>query len=110
MAIVATVAATLTLVVLHQVIKSLKAVKTELAAIPVVLAELRDAVAQSQAQVDRVDTLVGTAEAISARIDSASRVTQAALSAPVIKVASFASGTKAAARKLRRVDAPAGAK
>ncbi len=104
-AIVATIAATLTLVVLLQVSKALRAVKQELSGIPVVLAELRDAVAQSQAQVGRVDALVGTAEAISARIDSASRVTQVALSAPVIKVASFASGTKAAARKLRRVEA-----
>ena len=103
-AIVATVAATLTLVVLYQVIKALQLVKAELASISPVLDELRDAVAQSQAQVDRVDVLVGTAQAISARIDSASRVAQVALSAPVIKVASIASGTKAAARKLRRAD------
>ena len=96
-------AATLTLVVLWQVVAALKAVRTELSAIPQALDDLHDAITRSIEQVERVDRLVGTAEAISARIDSASRVTQAALSAPVIKVASFATGTKAAARRLRRV-------
>jgi hypothetical protein len=102
-AIVCTVAATLTLVVLWQVVAALKAVRAQLATIPQALDDLRDAVGRSVEQVERVDHLVGTAEAISARIDSASKVTQAALSAPVIKVASFATGTKAAARRLRRV-------
>jgi len=70
-------------------------------ALPAVL-ELRGTVKRADAELDRVDSLLGTAETISATVDSASRLAYLAFSNPVIKGLAFASGTGRAARRLRR--------
>lgn len=67
-----------------------------------VVAELRSAVAQANGELERVDSLLGTAESISSTLDSASRLAYLAFSNPVIKVIAFASGTGRAARRFRR--------
>jgi len=67
-----------------------------------VVSEMRVAVTQANAELERVDTLLGTAESISATVDSASRLAYLAFSNPVIKTIAFASGTGRAARRLRR--------
>ncbi len=59
-------------------------------ALPVV-AELRSTVGQANAELDRVDTLLGTAENVTATVDSASRLAYLAFSNPVIKTLAFAS-------------------
>ena len=59
-------------------------------------------VRQANAELERVDTLLGTAESISVTVDSASRLAYLALSNPVIKGLALASGTARAARRLRR--------
>jgi predicted PurR-regulated permease PerM len=69
--------------------------------IPVVN-ELQQTVQQANGELDRVDSLLGTAESISATVDSASRLAYLAFSNPVIKALAFASGTGRAARRLRR--------
>ena len=51
---------------------------------------------------DRFDRVLGSAEAISANVAGASRVTRMALSTPVIKTVALASGTSRAASRLRR--------
>lgn len=66
------------------------------------LAELRDSVEEARDDLDRFDVVLGSAEAISARLDGAGRLTRAALSAPVIKTVAIASGGQEAARSLRR--------
>lgn len=75
-------------------------------ALPAV-AELRGTVLQAGAELERVDSLLGTAESISATVDSASRLAYLAFSNPVIKGLALASGTGRAARRFRKTrDAP----
>ena len=52
-------------------------------------------------EMERVDEIINAAEAVSSRIDGASRVAYLALSKPVIRTAAVASGTRRAARRLR---------
>lgn len=66
------------------------------------LADMRGALGLASAELDRVDGLLCTAEAISATVDSASRVAFQTLSSPVVKVLAFGTGTRKAARRLRR--------
>ena len=72
-------------------------------AVPAV-AELRGAVRRATQQVDRVEDLVDVATAIGDRVDAATDVTYRALTSPVIKGVAIASGTRRAARRLRRAD------
>jgi hypothetical protein len=67
-----------------------------------VMADLRRTVASAGAELERVDTLLGTAENVTSTVDSASRLAYLALSNPVIKALAFASGTGRAARRFRR--------
>lgn len=69
--------------------------------VPVVV-ELGDTVRSANAELERVDALVGTAESISGTVDSASRLAHMAFSNPVIKAVALASGTGRAARSFRR--------
>jgi hypothetical protein len=66
------------------------------------VAEMRMAVGQANAELERVDILLGTAESISSTVDSASRLAYLAFSNPVIKAIAFASGTAGATRRMRR--------
>jgi hypothetical protein len=64
--------------------------------------EARESVEEARDDLDRFDQVLGSAEAISARVSGASRTARVALSAPVIKTVALASGTSRAARRLRR--------
>jgi predicted RNA-binding Zn ribbon-like protein len=66
------------------------------------LDELRASVEEARDDLARFDRVIGSAEAISAQVEGASRVARVALSAPVIKTVALASGTSRAARRLRR--------
>lgn len=68
------------------------------------VSDLRDAVDEARDDLDRFDAVLGSAEAITTRVEGASRVARAALSTPVIKTVALASGTQRAARRLRRSD------
>jgi Bacterial protein of unknown function (DUF948) len=65
------------------------------------LAEVRDAVTQANAELGRVDGLLVTTENIANTVDSASRIAYAAFSNPVIKTVAFTTGTSRAWRRLR---------
>jgi uncharacterized protein YoxC len=67
-----------------------------------VMNELGDTVRAANAELERVDSLLGTAESITGTVDSASRLAYLAFSNPVIKGLAVASGTGRAARTLRR--------
>jgi uncharacterized protein YoxC len=67
-----------------------------------VIAELRDTVQAANYELNRVDDLLGTAESIGGKVDSASRVAHVAFSTPVIKSLALASGTGKAAKSFRR--------
>ncbi len=66
------------------------------------LAEMRGAVGTASRELERADGLLETAESISATVDSASRLAYQTLSSPVVKVLAFGTGTRKAARRLRR--------
>jgi hypothetical protein len=66
------------------------------------VADLHDTVKSANAELERVDGLLVTAESIGATVDSASRLAYLAFSNPMIKAAAFAAGTGRAVRRIRR--------
>ncbi len=73
------------------------------------MGELRDTVSAAGAEVERVDGLLDSAEAISARVDGASRLGYLAFRAPVIRAMAFGRGVGRGWRRLAGRD-PAPAK
>jgi len=69
--------------------------------------ELADTVGATNAEVERIDRLVGSAESISQTVDATSKLAYRALSAPVIKTVAITSGASRAAKRLRRDGSPA---
>jgi hypothetical protein len=68
-----------------------------------VIGEAEDTIARARGELDRVEDLVGSAEAITETVGSASRVAHAVLATPLIKVLAFGAGTARAGRKFRRM-------
>lgn len=66
-----------------------------------VIGEAEDTIARARGELDRVDDLVGSAEALTETVGSASRVAHAVLAVPLIKVLAFGAGTARAGRRLR---------
>jgi len=94
------------LIVLASVVRTMKTMRVMLEelrsqTLPL-LEQARTTVGQATAELERVDTLLGTAESISATVDSASRLAYLTFSNPLIKVLAFFTGTSRAFRRLRR--------
>lgn len=66
-----------------------------------VLSDVEVTVKRARSELDRVDDLVGSAEALSETVGSASRLAHAAMSAPLIKLMALRAGTVRAGRRLR---------
>jgi hypothetical protein len=66
------------------------------------LGDVEIAVSEARRELDRVDELVGSAEAITHTVGSASRLARVALSGPLIKVMALGAGTARAGRRLRK--------
>ena len=64
--------------------------------------QARAAMREARDDLERFDRVLGSAEAISGAVNGGSRVARAALSAPVIKAAGIATGTRRTFRRLRR--------
>jgi hypothetical protein len=96
------------IVVLLRVLDMLKALRVEVGDLRAetrpLLADLRASVDDARDDLIRFDRVLGSAEAISASVEGASRVARVALSAPIIKTVALATGTGRAARRLRRRD------
>ena len=94
------------LVVLGSLIRTLRTLRLVLddlrAETLPLLVDVRSSVGQATTELERVDTLLGTAESISATVDSASRLAYLAFSNPLIKVMAFFAGSTRAFRRLRR--------
>ena len=84
---------------LKEVRSAVELLRTE--TIPVVV-ELGDTVRAANGELERVGSLLGTAESISGTVDSASRLAYLAFSNPAIKVLALVSGTGRAAKAFRR--------
>lgn len=87
------------LTVLRRVTRTLDELEAQ--ALPLV-GELTDSVADANAELVRVERLVGSAESISATVDATSKLAYRALSAPVIKTVAMTSGASRAAKRLRK--------
>lgn len=114
-AVVVAVSSTLALAVLvvavASLVRTMKALRAAVEevraeALPV-LAELRGTVATAGAELERVDGLLDTAEVVSERADSASRLAVVAVANPIIKVAAAATGAGRVARRLAQRDSAA---
>jgi hypothetical protein len=66
-----------------------------------VIGEAEETIIRAKGELDRVDDLIGSAEAITRTVGSASRVAHAGLTVPLIKVMAFGAGTARAGRALR---------
>jgi uncharacterized protein YoxC len=101
--VVAAVVLVFGLVALHRTLKELRRAVDELRdeTAPLV-AEMRETIYAANYELHRVDELLGTAESIGGKVDSATRVAHVAFSTPVIKSLALASGTGRAARSFRR--------
>ena len=84
---------------LGQLRETLEQVRTQ--ALPLV-SDLRATVGQANAELTRVDTVLGSAENISKTLDQASRLAYLFLANPAVKAIAFGAGTARAARRLRR--------
>jgi len=67
-----------------------------------VMSDAEATVARARRELDRVDDLVGSAEAISETVESATRLAHSALATPLIKVMALGAGTARVGRKLRK--------
>ena len=105
-AIASVVAVVLLAVALVSITKTLRAVRDTVELLRTetvpVMADLGDAVRSANAELERLDDVLGTAESIGGTVDSASRLAYLAFSNPVIKAIALASGTGRAARRFRR--------
>lgn len=89
------------LAVLGRRVRDLRRVVSELQAeaLPLVR-EARLVVDQAASEMERVGDVLGSAEAVSATVDSASRLAYRAFANPVVKVLAFGSGLGGALRRL----------
>lgn len=94
------------IIVLTRVLTTVRTLRRSIERIDAQLVPLVDdlgaALADANEELDRIDELVGSAEAISATVDATSKLAYRALSAPVIKTVAVTSGASRAARRLRR--------
>ena len=102
----AIVAVVVLLYVLQRALVALREVRAALDTITDQVVPLVDELARSvtdaNAELDRVNRLVGSAESISATVDATSKLAYRALSAPVIKTVAITSGASRAAKRLRK--------
>lgn len=103
--VVSVVAAAAITVALVLVVQTLRALRDELADFrrrsDEALAELSDTVEVARADLERVDDLVGSAEALAATVDGVAKVGYLTVGKPVIRTVALAKGTSRAARRIR---------
>jgi len=69
------------------------------------VAELRATVALANGEIERVDSLLDTAETVGARVEATSRLAWLVMRNPLVKLASVSVATDRNARRLARADA-----
>lgn len=67
-----------------------------------VIGEAEQTIYRAQGELARVDDLIGSAEAITETVGTASRLAHATLATPLIKLLAFGAGTARAGRRLRK--------
>lgn len=99
------VAAVAIALVLVSLLRTARALRDELTGFRVrsdaALADLNEAVAVARGDLERVDDLIGSAEALAATVDGVAKVGYFTVGKPVIKTVALAKGTSRAARRIR---------
>jgi hypothetical protein len=72
------------------------------------VAELRATVALANGEIERVDSLLDTAETVGARVEATSRLAWLVMRNPLVKLASLSVATDRNAQRLARADAQIG--
>ncbi len=67
-----------------------------------VIGAAEETIYRAQGELARVDDLIGSAEAITETVGTASRLAHATLATPLIKLLAFGAGTARAGRRLRK--------
>lgn len=67
-----------------------------------VIGAAEDTIVRAQGELARVDDLIGSAEAITKTVGTASRLAHATVATPLIKLLAFGAGTARAGRRLRK--------
>lgn len=102
---VSVVAAVVCGVVVVELLRTVRALRAELAEFrsraDAALGELTDAVDTARGDLERVDDLIGSAEALAATVDGVAKVGYLTVGKPVIKTVALAKGTSRAARRIR---------
>lgn len=92
-------------VVLVLLVRTVREARAELATFrersAQLLEHLESVVAEAGDNLERVDDLIGSAEALAATVDGVSRVGYLTMGMPVIKTVALAKGTSRAARRMR---------
>jgi hypothetical protein len=82
--------------------RRLRAVADELAGqTATTLTDVEHAMARARGELDRVDDLIGSAEAITHTVGATSRLARRAFAGPLIKVVALGAGTARAGRRLK---------
>jgi hypothetical protein len=110
LAIIVAVIATLAVAVLLGAALSLRRSARDLQALAdelgdhasAVISDAEATIARARGELDRVDDLIGSAEAISETVESATKLAHTALATPLIKVMALGAGTARVGRKLRK--------
>ncbi|MBS1849001.1 MAG: hypothetical protein JST73_12065 [Actinobacteria bacterium] len=98
----ATVVVTIVVVLLVQTLRTLRRELTEFRECSHgLLDELADTVDDARHDLERVDDLIGSAEALAATVDGVAKVGYLTVGKPVIKTVALAKGTSRAARRIR---------
>jgi hypothetical protein len=95
-------------VVLVMLARTLRSVRATLAELQdetlVAVRDMHRAIRSAAGDLDRVDTLLATAESVSGTVDSASRFAYKAVSNPVVKTIAMGAGARKAVRRIRRTE------
>lgn len=67
-----------------------------------VIGAAEETISRARGELDRVDDLIGSAEAITETVGTASRLAHATLATPLIKILAFGAGTARAGRRFRK--------
>jgi hypothetical protein len=102
-AVVACAAAVVLVGQVRRLERAVEAVRAE--TVPLVH-EAREAVDHAAAEMARVEAVLEDTEAVTATVDSASRLAQRAFANPVVKVLAFRAGTAGGLRRLREPAGP----
>jgi hypothetical protein len=106
-AVAAGITLTVLLVVVVALLRTIRDLRTTVEALRLesvaVVEELQEAVRSTNAELARIDNVLGAAESVTGTMDSASKLAYLTVGTPVVKGLALATGANQAYRRFRRV-------